>query len=94
MTMRELTAELSTDKPYTTLMVDDLEQRGYVNPQRLPGDRRTARSSPLTPEGTARSPRRPRPHPGPAPPRSLLAGSQGTGPPHDRNHGQAAHPGS
>lgn len=52
MTMRELTAELSTDKPYTTLMVDDLERRGYVTRSVAPSDRRS-RIVTLTPAGTA-----------------------------------------
>ncbi|MFI6908067.1 MarR family winged helix-turn-helix transcriptional regulator [Nonomuraea sp. NPDC050394] len=52
MTMRELTAELSTDKPYTTLMVDDLEERGYVTRSVSPDDRRIKIVT-LTPEGTA-----------------------------------------
>ncbi|SDM08709.1 DNA-binding transcriptional regulator, MarR family [Nonomuraea maritima] len=52
MTMRELTAELSTDKPYTTLMVDDLEQRGYVTRSVSPDDRRIKIVA-LTPPGTA-----------------------------------------
>ncbi|MFI6297803.1 MarR family winged helix-turn-helix transcriptional regulator [Nonomuraea sp. NPDC050790] len=52
MTMRELTAELSTDKPYTTLMVDDLEARGYVTRSVSPDDRRIKIVT-LTPEGTA-----------------------------------------
>jgi DNA-binding MarR family transcriptional regulator len=30
LTMRELAARLATDPPYTTLIVDDLEQRGLV----------------------------------------------------------------
>jgi DNA-binding MarR family transcriptional regulator len=30
LTMRELAARLATDAPYTTLIVDDLEQRGLV----------------------------------------------------------------
>ncbi|MEV4891276.1 MarR family transcriptional regulator [Nonomuraea sp. NPDC055795] len=51
-TMRELTADLSTDKPYTTLMVDDLEQRGYVTRSVSPDDRRSKIVT-LTPEGTA-----------------------------------------
>lgn len=52
MTMRELTAELSTDKPYTTLMVDDLERRGYVTRSVSPDDRRSKIVA-LTPSGTA-----------------------------------------
>lgn len=38
--MRELTAELSIDKPYTTLIVDDLERRGLVERTVSPEDRR------------------------------------------------------
>ncbi|QYC42549.1 DNA-binding transcriptional repressor MarR [Nonomuraea coxensis DSM 45129] len=40
LTMRELTALLGTDKPYTTLVVDDLEGRGYVRRTVHPDDRR------------------------------------------------------
>ncbi|MGA5760784.1 MarR family winged helix-turn-helix transcriptional regulator [Nonomuraea bangladeshensis] len=40
LTMRELTAWLGTDRPYTTLVVDDLESRGYVRRTVHPGDRR------------------------------------------------------
>jgi DNA-binding MarR family transcriptional regulator len=40
MTMRELTAELTIDKPYTTLIVDDLERRGLVERSVHPEDRR------------------------------------------------------
>ncbi|WP_042373689.1 MarR family winged helix-turn-helix transcriptional regulator [Streptacidiphilus neutrinimicus] len=38
--MRELTARLLTDKPYTTLVVDDLEGRGFVVRSLDPDDRR------------------------------------------------------
>ncbi|QMU73499.1 MarR family transcriptional regulator [Streptacidiphilus sp. P02-A3a] len=38
--MSELTATLSTDKPYTTLIVDDLERRGLVRRSVDPDDRR------------------------------------------------------
>jgi DNA-binding MarR family transcriptional regulator len=38
--MSELTAKLLTDKPYTTLMVDDLERRGLVERSVHPEDRR------------------------------------------------------
>ncbi len=38
--MNELTAILSTDKPYTTLIVDDLERRGLVQRTIDPEDRR------------------------------------------------------
>jgi DNA-binding MarR family transcriptional regulator len=40
MTMRELTDGLATDKPYTTLVVDFLEDRGLVQRSRHPEDRR------------------------------------------------------
>ncbi len=40
LTMRELTDLLGTEKPYTTLVVDDLEGRGYVRRTVHPGDRR------------------------------------------------------
>lgn len=38
--MRDLTLELSIDKPYTTLVVDDLERRGLVERSVAPDDRR------------------------------------------------------
>ncbi|MFC1417645.1 MarR family winged helix-turn-helix transcriptional regulator [Streptacidiphilus cavernicola] len=38
--MSELTAKLLTDKPYTTLIVDDLERRGLVERSVHPDDRR------------------------------------------------------
>jgi DNA-binding MarR family transcriptional regulator len=38
--MSELAARLVTDKPYTTLVVDDLEQRGLVVREQDPDDRR------------------------------------------------------
>ena len=38
--MSELTAKLLTDKPYTTLIVDDLERRGLVRRSVHPDDRR------------------------------------------------------
>ena len=38
--MSELTAKLVTDKPYTTLIVDDLERRGLVERSVHPNDRR------------------------------------------------------
>ncbi|GAA3434604.1 MarR family transcriptional regulator [Kutzneria kofuensis] len=41
MTMRELTDALATDKPYTTLVVDYLEDRGLVERTRHPEDRRS-----------------------------------------------------
>jgi DNA-binding MarR family transcriptional regulator len=40
LTMRELTDSLATDKPYTTLVVDFLEDRGLVERTRHPEDRR------------------------------------------------------
>ena len=40
LTMRELTDSLVTDKPYTTLVVDFLEDRGLVERTRHPEDRR------------------------------------------------------
>ncbi|NKQ54604.1 MarR family transcriptional regulator [Amycolatopsis sp. K13G38] len=39
-TMRELAEELLTDRPYTTLLVDDLETRGLVARSVHPQDRR------------------------------------------------------
>ena len=41
MRMSELTAKLTTDKPYTTLIVDDLERRGLVVRSVHPEDRRS-----------------------------------------------------
>jgi DNA-binding MarR family transcriptional regulator len=38
--MRELAAKLSTDAPYTTLLLDDLEERGLVLREPHPDDRR------------------------------------------------------
>jgi DNA-binding MarR family transcriptional regulator len=40
LTMRELTGHLATDRPYTTLIVDDLERRGLVTRTPHPEDRR------------------------------------------------------
>ncbi|MFI9386020.1 MarR family transcriptional regulator [Kutzneria sp. NPDC052558] len=40
LTMRELTDTLAIDKPYTTLVVDFLEDRGLVERSRHPEDRR------------------------------------------------------
>ena len=40
LTMGELTAELNTDPPYTTLLVDDLVGRGLVERATDPSDRR------------------------------------------------------
>ncbi|MEV4475632.1 MarR family transcriptional regulator [Nonomuraea sp. NPDC049504] len=70
MTMRELTTELATDKPYTSLMVDDLERRGYVTRSVSPGDRRSKIVT-LTPSGTAVAEKAQRILA--RPPRSLLA---------------------
>jgi DNA-binding MarR family transcriptional regulator len=50
LTMRELTARLSTEKPYTTLVVDELERRGYVARSVHPIDRRSKLVT-LTPAG-------------------------------------------
>jgi DNA-binding MarR family transcriptional regulator len=52
LTMRELTARLGTEKPYTTLVVDDLERRGYVERSVHPDDRRSKLVT-LTPDGAA-----------------------------------------
>jgi DNA-binding MarR family transcriptional regulator len=41
LTMRELAARLTTDAPYTTLVVDDLERRGLVVRSGHPTDRRS-----------------------------------------------------
>ena len=40
MTMRELAEQLAIDRPYTTLVVDDLERRGLVVRTVKPEDRR------------------------------------------------------
>jgi DNA-binding MarR family transcriptional regulator len=50
LTMRELTEQLVTDKPYTTLVVDDLERRGLVARSVHPDDRR-CKIVTATPEG-------------------------------------------
>jgi DNA-binding MarR family transcriptional regulator len=50
MTMRELTETLSTDRPYTTLVVDDLVRRGLAVREPHPDDRRS-RVVTLTPAG-------------------------------------------
>ncbi|AKU15443.1 MarR family winged helix-turn-helix transcriptional regulator [Luteipulveratus mongoliensis] len=39
--MRELSAALMTDAPYTTVMVDDLEKRGLATRKVNPSDRRS-----------------------------------------------------
>jgi DNA-binding MarR family transcriptional regulator len=41
MTMRELAEELLVDRPYATLLVDDLERRGLVARTVHPDDRRS-----------------------------------------------------
>lgn len=41
MTMRELALQLLTDRPYTTVLVDDLEERGLVSRTVNPEDRRS-----------------------------------------------------
>jgi DNA-binding MarR family transcriptional regulator len=48
--MRELARALSTDAPYATLLVDDLEHRGLVTRTVNPEDKRT-KSVALTPVG-------------------------------------------
>lgn len=50
LTMRELTEQLTTDKPYTTLVVDDLERRGLVARSVHLDDRR-CKIVTATPEG-------------------------------------------
>lgn len=50
--MGELATELMTDRPYLTLVVDDLEQRGLVRRTEHPTDRR-AKVVTATPEGLA-----------------------------------------
>jgi len=40
LTMRELAAQLATDPPYTTVVVDDLERRGLARRSTSPEDRR------------------------------------------------------
>jgi DNA-binding MarR family transcriptional regulator len=52
MTMRELTASLVIDAPYTTVVVDDLEKRGLVVRTPHPTDRRVKVVS-ITPAGAA-----------------------------------------
>ncbi|UWP82236.1 MarR family winged helix-turn-helix transcriptional regulator [Dactylosporangium fulvum] len=52
LTMRGLTAHLQTDAPYTTIVVDDLEQRGLVRRAPHPADRR-AKVVTATEEGRA-----------------------------------------
>ncbi|MCW2754692.1 MAG: hypothetical protein JWQ32_2103 [Marmoricola sp.] len=50
LTQRELSAELMTDAPYTTVILDDLERRGLVQRQVNPMDRRSKLVS-ITPAG-------------------------------------------
>lgn len=50
--MGELATELATDRPYLTLVVADLEQRGLVSRKEHPTDRRSKVVS-ATPEGLA-----------------------------------------
>ena len=50
LTMRELAAAIAIDAPYTTVVVDDLEQRGLVRRSPHPDDRRVKVVS-LTPAG-------------------------------------------
>ncbi len=50
--MSELAAKLIVDRPYTSLIVDDLEERGLVVRAVAPGDRR-AKVVTLTPAGRA-----------------------------------------
>lgn len=52
LTMRELTEQLMTDPPYTTLVIDDLEHRGLVARTADPDDRRRKIVS-LTTDGAA-----------------------------------------
>ena len=56
MTIRELADSLVTDAPYTTLVVDDLEQRGLVARSVDPRDRRR-RIVAVTPEGSRQAAR-------------------------------------
>jgi DNA-binding MarR family transcriptional regulator len=48
--MRELPQLLSTDPPYVTLLIDDLESRGYVTRTVNPEDKRT-KTVAITPAG-------------------------------------------
>lgn len=52
LTMRDLASALSTDAPYTTLLVDDLESRAMVVRRPDPDDRR-AKIVSITPAGAA-----------------------------------------
>lgn len=51
LSMRELATALSTDAPYTTLLVDELEKRGMVRRRPHADDRRVKIVS-ITPAGT------------------------------------------
>jgi DNA-binding MarR family transcriptional regulator len=50
-TGRELATKLATDPPFVSVIVDDLEERGYVDRKPHPDDRRRKLIE-LTPEGT------------------------------------------
>lgn len=50
LSMRDLASTLATDAPYTTLVVDELERRGFATRQVNPSDRRSKLVS-LTDEG-------------------------------------------
>ncbi|MFC4035562.1 MarR family winged helix-turn-helix transcriptional regulator [Streptomyces polygonati] len=50
--LSELAAELGSDRPYLTLVVDDLERRGLAERRQHPTDRRCKIVS-VTPEGLA-----------------------------------------
>jgi DNA-binding MarR family transcriptional regulator len=52
LTMRRLATELQTDAPYTTVVVDDLVRRGYVERTVDTADRRV-KIVQITPEGAA-----------------------------------------
>jgi DNA-binding MarR family transcriptional regulator len=52
LTMRELAQRLVTDRPYATLLVDDLERRELVERTMHPGDRR-CKLVKVTPAGQA-----------------------------------------
>jgi DNA-binding MarR family transcriptional regulator len=52
LTQRQLAAALSTDQPYTTVILDDLQARGLVTRTPHPEDRR-AKLVALTPAGVA-----------------------------------------
>jgi DNA-binding MarR family transcriptional regulator len=61
LSMRDLAAALSTDAPYTTLLLDHLESRGLVIREPHPEDRRAKLVS-LTADGTAAAQRAERIH--------------------------------